>query len=268
MLSARTDTGKTGTILRLLREHGGEFLSDDMTILDAQATALSFPKPLTISQHTLRAVEASDLSPAEWRRLRIQSRLHSKEGRSLALVLSRYNLPIMAINSITQIVVPPPKYNVDRLVPCRTGSSTTVRDLFLIERGEDGRSAVEPEQAVDELMVNTADAYGFPPFQYLAPVCLLGDGDYAELQRRERAVLTSAVSRMQVRRIASNSYGWADTIPALLAEDRRTGRAARKAPHLQHEAPHVQEVDRPMVPRQPARREPEMPQPRAASAGD
>ena len=31
MLSARTDTGKTGTILRLLREHRGRFLSDDMT---------------------------------------------------------------------------------------------------------------------------------------------------------------------------------------------------------------------------------------------
>jgi dolichol-phosphate mannosyltransferase len=29
MLSALTDTGKTGTVLRLLREHGGRFLSDD-----------------------------------------------------------------------------------------------------------------------------------------------------------------------------------------------------------------------------------------------
>src|SRR3954454_23214891 len=137
MLSARTDTGKTSTILRLLREHGGSFLSDDMTIIDENATAWSFPKPLTISHHTLRAVEATDLTPAEWRRLRIQSRLHSKEGRSLAMVLARFNVPIMAINSLTQMTVPPPKYNVDRLVPCRTKASTTVRDLFLIERGPD-----------------------------------------------------------------------------------------------------------------------------------
>ncbi len=72
-------------------------------------------------------------------------------------------------------------------------------------------------------MENTADAYGFPPFQYLAPVIVLGDGDYADLQRRERAVLASAVSQMRLRRIASDSVGWADTIPALLAEDRRTG---------------------------------------------
>jgi hypothetical protein len=225
MLSARTDTGKTGTVLRLLREQGGAFLSDDMTIIDAQASALAFPKPLTISHHTLRAVDARDLTPAEWRRLRLQSRLHSKEGRSFALVLSRYNLPIMAVNAITQIVVPPPKYNVDRLVPCRTKPSTTVRDLFLIERGEERLNPVSTEQAVDELMVNTADAYGFPPFQYLAPALVLGDGDYAELQRRERAVLTSAMSRIGIRRLASDSFSWADTIPALLRADGHRGAA-------------------------------------------
>jgi putative flippase GtrA len=219
MLSARTDTGKTGTILRLLREQGGEFLSDDMTIIDEDATALAFPKPLTISHHTLRAVEASDLSPGEWRRLKLQSRLHSKEGRSLALILSRYNVPIMAINSLTQMIVPPPKYNVDRLVPCRTGASTTVRDLFLIERGEEAMGEVTTSAAVDELMVNTADAYGFPPFQYLAPVIVLGDGDYADLQRRERAVLAAAFSKIRTRRLASNEFTWADTIPALLEQD-------------------------------------------------
>jgi dolichol-phosphate mannosyltransferase len=239
MLSARTDTGKTGTILRLLREQGGRFLSDDMTIIDEDAGALAFPKPLTISHHTLRAVEASDLSPGEWRRLRLQSRLHSKGGRSLALVLSRYNMPIMGINSITQILVPPPKYNVDRLVPCRTVGSTTVEDLFLIERGIDHLSDVPADEAVQELMVNTADAYGFPPFQYLAPVCVLGDRDYAELQRMERAVLTSAVSRMRLRRIASSSFGWADTIAELLEQDRRTAGAPDGLDHVPpvHQSP-------------------------------
>ncbi|MGH3444244.1 MAG: hypothetical protein ACRDPB_02600, partial [Nocardioidaceae bacterium] len=52
MLSARTDTGKTGTVLRLLREQGARFLSDDMTILMPDGTAHCFPKPLTISNHT------------------------------------------------------------------------------------------------------------------------------------------------------------------------------------------------------------------------
>jgi hypothetical protein len=56
-------------------------------------------------------------------------------------------------------------------------------------------------------------------------VIVLGDGDYAELQRRERAVLAAAVSRMRTRRIASSSFGWADTIPELLEADRRAAAA-------------------------------------------
>ena len=44
MLSALTDTGKTGTVLRLLREGGGRFLSDDMTILDAQRHGAVVPE--------------------------------------------------------------------------------------------------------------------------------------------------------------------------------------------------------------------------------
>jgi putative flippase GtrA len=219
MLSARTDTGKTGTILRLLREHDGLFLSDDMTVIDGNANALCFPKPLTISQHTLRAVEASDLSPGEWRRLAIQSRLHSKEGRSLALVLARFNLPIMAINAITQIVVPPPKYNIDRLVDCRTTGSTTVRDLFVIERGTPAISELTIEETVEELMVNTADAYGFPPFDYFAPTVVLGGADYLQLQQSERAILDEAMTHVRSRRIASDAFTWADDIPRLLAAD-------------------------------------------------
>ncbi|MFD0331985.1 hypothetical protein ACFQZC_36985 [Streptacidiphilus monticola] len=41
----------------------------------------------------------------------------------------------MGINALTQMLVPPPKYSVDRLVPCRLGSSTRVEELFIIQRG-------------------------------------------------------------------------------------------------------------------------------------
>ena len=138
LLSARTDTGKTGTVLTLLREHGARFLSDDMTIIDPHGNATCFPKPLTISHHTLRAVQTGDLTRAEWRRLKLQSRLHSKEGRNFGMVLAGLNVPIMGINSLTQRIVPPPKYNVDRLVECNIISSTHVENLFVIERGSAG----------------------------------------------------------------------------------------------------------------------------------
>ena len=51
------------------------------------------------------------------------------------MALSRFNLPIMGINAITQMLVPPPKYTVDRLVPCRLAHATRVKELFIIERG-------------------------------------------------------------------------------------------------------------------------------------
>ncbi|MGI5403926.1 glycosyltransferase [Streptomyces sp. CA-135486] len=220
MLSALTDTGKTATILRLLREHGGRFLSDDMTVVDASGTAVCFPKPLTISSHTLRAVQAEDLTSKEWRRLNFQSRLHSKGGRSIALMLSRFNLPIMGINALTQILVPPPKYSVDRLVPCRLGSSTQVRDLFIIERGAPRLADLDGTSALEQMLVNTEDAYGFPPYRYLAPALRINGMDYDRLRDREREILAGFLSGVRTRVLASDCFGWADEIPRLLAEER------------------------------------------------
>jgi dolichol-phosphate mannosyltransferase len=230
MLSALTDTGKTATILRLLREHGGRFLSDDMTVVDADGTAVCFPKPLTISSHTLRAVQAEDLTPAEWRKLQFQSRLHSRGGRSIALTLSRFNLPIMGINALTQILVPPPKYTVDRLVPCRMGSTTTVEELFIIERGAPAMHDLDHASTVERMLTNTDDAYGFPPFQYLAPAITLGGLGYQELRAKEREILEGFLSNVRTRVLASDTFGWADEIPRLLAAERGEATAAPVSP--------------------------------------
>ena len=217
MLSARTDTGKTGTILRLLREQHATFLSDDMTILDTDGLARTFPKPLTISQHTLRAVEADDLTAKEWRRLRVQSRLHSKEGRGIGLWLARSNLPIMAMNAVTQRIVPPPKYTAGRLVPCLTADSTQVSEMFIIQRSASSLEDVALEDAVPELLVNTDDAYGFPPFATFAPTIVMGGMDWNELRAREEEILSQALaSGIRVRRLGSDCFDWADRIPGLL----------------------------------------------------
>jgi dolichol-phosphate mannosyltransferase len=218
MLSALTDTGKTATVLRLLRDHGGLFLSDDMTVVDPHGGAVCFPKPLTISSHTLRAVKANELTPKEWRRLQLQSRLHSKGGRSLALTLARFNVPIMGINALTQMMVPPPKYTVDRLVPCRMGSATRVEELFIIERGAPRVADLDRASTLERMIVNTDDAYGFPPFKYLAPSVTIGGQGYQQLRQREREILASFLSNVRTRVVASDSFGWADEIPRLLAE--------------------------------------------------
>jgi hypothetical protein len=216
MLSALTDTGKTATVLRLIREHGARFLSDDMTVVDAGGTAFCFPKPLTISAHTLRAVRADDLTPPEWRRLQLQSRLHSKSGRSFALTLSRFNVPIMGINALTQMLVPPPKYSADRLVPCRMASATSVKELFVIERGAPRVSELDHQTSLQRMLANTDDAYGFPPFRYLAPGITIGGMGYAQLREREREILGAFLSHVRTRVVASDTFSWADTIPELL----------------------------------------------------
>ncbi|HYS33229.1 MAG TPA: glycosyltransferase family 39 protein, partial [Streptosporangiaceae bacterium] len=216
MLSALTDTGKTGTVLRLVREHGCRFLSDDMTLIDADGQATCFPKPLTISAHTLRAVSADDLTRAEWRRLQIQSRLHSKGGRSIGMRLSRFNLPIMGLNAITQMLIPPPKYTVDRLVPCHLTPSTMVRELFIIERGRPRLADLDHQSALEQLIVNTDDAYGFPPFRHLAPAISIAGMDYQELRAVERKILAGFLSHVRARTLASDSFSWADDIPLLL----------------------------------------------------
>jgi putative flippase GtrA len=219
MLSARTDTGKTGTVLRLLYEHGGRFLSDDMTVIDRHGNASCFPKPLTISAHTLRAVRAEDLTRSEWHRLQFQSRLHSKNGRSFAMALSRFNVPIMGINALTQMIIPPPKYTVDRLVPCRMASSTQVRELFIIERGAARLDDLGREEALEQLIVNTDDAYGFPPFRYLAPAITIDGRDYQGLRLAERQILAEFLTHLRVRVLSSDCFGWAADIPRLIHDD-------------------------------------------------
>jgi hypothetical protein len=218
LVSARTDTGKTGTVLRLVRDAGALFLSDDMTIVEPDGLALCFPKPLTISSHTLRALDVSELRRRESGWLHIQSRLHSKRGRAIGTLLGKLNVPIMSVNALTQIVVPPPKFSVDRLVLADLTRCTAIDDVFVIERGHERLEPITAEQLVDELIANTDDAYRFPPFADVAPSIVIGAEGYAELCRREREILRRAIVGVPATRVGSTRFGWPDTIAAVVAE--------------------------------------------------
>jgi len=217
MLTGRTDTGKTGTVLRLLREQDASFLSDDMTIVEPGGLARCYPKPLTISAHTLQAVDGGSLRAREQVKLSVQSRVHSRQGRAIGSRLGRMNLPIMALNSVVQAMVPPPKYMVDRLVGCKFTEWTTVKELFAITRGPCAIEEVDLPRATELLIENTDDAYGFPPFRYFAPAITIDGQDYPQLRERERALLESFLAGVRVRRVSRDDFGWADAIPQLLA---------------------------------------------------
>jgi dolichol-phosphate mannosyltransferase len=180
------------------------------------ACPLGYPKPLTISSHTLAAVNLRALSPAERVKLAVQSRIHSKTGRAVGSRLGELNLPIMALNAVAQAVVPPPKYMIQRLVPCRFARSTRVQELFVIERGPCAVEEVDLARAVDLFIANTDDAYGFPPFRYFAPAIAIDGQDYGWLRERERELLTSFLAGVRVRRVNRDDFGWADQIPQLL----------------------------------------------------
>ncbi len=59
------------------------------------------------------------------------------------MLLARLNIPIIAINAITQILVPPPKYMIDDLVPTVTLLRDTAASdrIFIIGRGPEARGA-------------------------------------------------------------------------------------------------------------------------------
>ena len=100
LITARTDTGKTTTMLKLLDALPYEFVSDDLTLVSPDGRVLPYPKPLTISNHTLRAVNRNMLTWKERATLPVQSRLHSRSGRRVAFMLSSMGLPSASLNAV------------------------------------------------------------------------------------------------------------------------------------------------------------------------
>ena len=81
MISAPPDTGKTSLILKCLKSNvdndlGMTLLSDDMVIASEKGELFSFPKPFTISSHTLDSVFGMKMGL--W--YKVRSNVHSGGG--------------------------------------------------------------------------------------------------------------------------------------------------------------------------------------------
>jgi hypothetical protein len=82
------------------------------------------------------------------------------------------------------------------------------------------------DEAVETLLANTEDAYGFPPFSVMErAITLRKKGmhkgkkqDIAKLRARERAVLESFLGDLPVTRLISPNFEWADIIPQRLEQ--------------------------------------------------
>jgi putative flippase GtrA len=212
LITARTDTGKTTTCLKSLKEHGSGFVSDDMVIIDPSGTAMTYPKPLTISSHTLHAVKGAPMPLPTRAWLQIQGRIHSKFGRSVGMAIGNINLPVASLSAMVQMVVPPPKFEFDRLVPEAPLVSTLKLDrLVVIERGEASFRPLGDEEAYEILSENTEDAYGFPPYPRIAHALANSEVSLEQGIRREM------VGELQAVYLRTPDRNWFELLPVLAA---------------------------------------------------
>jgi putative flippase GtrA len=231
MVTARTDTGKTTTLLKILayqRRTGDQaaFLSDDMTIVSPDGTAMTYPKPLTISFHTLRAIDSKTLDFKERLTLPLQSRIHSRTGRRFAFIISKTHLPAATINMVLQMLVPPPKYFVNKLIPkVKLTRKAPLTRMFIIERGEAGIEPIENREAMEVLLQNCEDAYGFPPYESLKEFLYIRDD--VDLREKEHAIIRQALGELPATVIRSNTFDWWSHIPTFMNNEQVSTDMAR-----------------------------------------
>jgi hypothetical protein len=213
LVTARTDISKTSTILRTVGNYSCSFLSGDMTIVSRDGRVMSYPKPLTISKHTLSAANATS-SLTWWERiaLQFQSRLHSRSGRKVGLNLSKSKLPAATMNAIIQMIVPPPRYMVHRLIPKATYANfATLSRALIIERGDEYAEALQHQQAVETFVRNAEDAYAFPPYPILANSLSQWNGQ--DLHPQEQAIVDEALKSIPTIRLRDPRFNWWKRLP-------------------------------------------------------
>ena len=217
LITARTDTGKTTTILKLLDAFPrAAFISDDLTLVAPDGTVASYPKPLTISQHTVHAVRAPNLSTRERIGLIVQARLHSRGGRSIGMVLAEKGLPAATMNAVVQALIPPPKYDVTKLVPgVQLCAEAQLAGLVVIERADDNVTrALGDDEAIETLMENCDDAYGFPPYPLIAQFLYTRRG--VDLREAERSAVCSALASAPAMLLRSTTMDWWQRVPQVM----------------------------------------------------
>jgi glycosyltransferase involved in cell wall biosynthesis len=220
LITAKTDTGKTTTILKTLDGYQASFLSDDLTLVRADGKVFTYPKPLTISRHTAAAVKAPLLTARERLGLVLQSRVHSRAGRRLGQMIARFGLPAATINAAVQWIVPPPKYGVERLVPgVSLASHAWLESFVVIERGGLGERALDHDEAVSVLVENSDDAYDFPP--YPAIEHFLHSGNGRDLRALERQIVDAALAGVPAHVLRSETMDWWQRIPNMIGLSER-----------------------------------------------
>lgn len=212
LVSAPPDTGKTTTVLRCLSEGWFSFLSDDMTVVGPDKVFYGFPKPLTISAHTYASIIRDELKLKGFRgqtKLRIKSLVHSRSGRRVLRLMGRRNLPILTLNAIGQMVVRPPKVFVEDLIAGVTARRQAQAVAFCTLRKGGERVVPTPaNETLEELLANSEDAFGFPPYSHIFRNLTINGRRTSEILSNERSLLAALVNSVKCFRLYSDSRRW------------------------------------------------------------
>jgi hypothetical protein len=114
------------------------------------------------------------------------------------------------------MIVPPPKYHVERLVPgVAVAPEARLKGMVVIQRGGEGDVSLDESEALETLMRNCEDAYGFPPYSEIEGSLRRRNG--ADLKDVERGIVASALSGLPAAVMRSETMDWWRRLPAVVS---------------------------------------------------
>jgi len=89
--------------------------------------------------------------------------------------------------------------------------------MFIIERGEEEIVPMKNSEAMEILLQNCEDAYGFPPYEDLKEFLYIQDG--VDLRKAEHAIIREALGELPATIIRSSTMDWWSQIPTFVNND-------------------------------------------------
>jgi hypothetical protein len=119
------------------------------------------------------------------------------------------------MNAIVQLLVPPPKYQFDRLVPhAELAPEAKLAGMVIIQRGGDGGEQLTRDEALTILLENCDDAYGFPPYPQIEHFLHSRNG--ADLTGAERRIIEMAMGETTATLLKSETRDWYLRLPEIV----------------------------------------------------